>query len=156
MTLGWRRFFVLWVSGMLGATALVPYELAVITPPRGVPLGVVVISSLLNSAILLAIAAGAGGWLARRARLGTPVIDAVLSGQRVALSRRTVLLAIGLGVVTSLLVSASDTWLYVAGYPMPESRVGLTPTPPLWAGTLASFYGGISEEIIARYCVLSL
>ena len=104
-----------------------------------------------SSGVLITIAVAAGIWLAARAGLGTPIIDAALSGQPFAGRLRAIAgLAVGLGILAALAVVALDVAVFAPLLPR------ATPAPPLWTGALAALYGGLTEEILLRYCVMSL
>ncbi len=112
------------------------------------------LGQLASSGVLVTIAAAAGIWLAPRAGLGTPIIDAALSGQPFAGRLRAIAgLAIGLGILAALAVVALDVAVLA---PLLPRATPATPAPPLWTGALAALYGGLTEEILLRYCVMSL
>ena|SRR2546426_3862832 len=155
MSLARREFIVLFLAGLAGAAALLPYQLALLTLPPGVPLSVVVAAGLVQSAILIAIAVAAGLWFARRAGLGAPVIEAVLRGEPVGPNVRARLgPAILLGVAASGIVLALDLFVFSPG--LPAALRDAAARPPWWAGALASLYGGVTEELLTRLFLLSL
>ena len=79
-----RTAVVLWLGATLGAGLVIPYVEA-LTPALGqaatrlgVPVAVVVLLSVVQSAVVLAVMTFSGFWAARRLGLGAPVLDAVL------------------------------------------------------------------------------
>lgn len=110
--------------------------------------------SVLQAAGMLAIAVSLGSWASRRLGLGSPVID--------ALSERAPLVgavqlpfrqAILVGILCGAAILAIDSVFanLIPALPSLAQR-----EPPLWQGLLASFYGGIAEEVFMRWCLLSL
>ena len=79
-----REFLVFWSGGMLGVALLLPYSLSLTVLPPGVSFAALVAAALVQNGILLAIAVGAGLWFAARVRLGAPLLEAALRGERVA------------------------------------------------------------------------
>ncbi|MBD1849463.1 CPBP family glutamic-type intramembrane protease [Leptolyngbya sp. FACHB-711] len=165
-----RIFLTLWLAGILGSIALIPYaltlqsaNLATIQLPFSLP--VVVALQIGQSAIVLAITIAAGLFFANRIGLGTPILRALLQGEseRESVSERVkafVLPAIGWGIVASLAVLGLDAFVFAPALAQQlgqaSSPVAAAIQPPVWQGFLASFYGGINEEIYLRLFVLSL
>jgi hypothetical protein len=110
--------------------------------------------SIIQTAILLAIAVILGQWAARKLGLGTPLIAALLAGRSVperSLSR--LLIALALGVATALALMMLDRWIFA---PIPTVAELIhnvengSARPNTWQGFLASFYGAVTEEILMR------
>jgi hypothetical protein len=134
---------------------VLPYQLSLISLPAGVPLPVVVIAGVLQSAIVVTVAVVAGNWLSARAGLETPLLDAALERKRVApLLSAIVGPSVILGLTAALLTVALDALLFLPA--VGRAAAPGAHQPPIWAGALASLYGGITEEILLRYGVMSL
>ena len=139
MRLRRRRVFALTAAGILGVFAVLPHPLEHL-------------AQFIGTAVLIAIAAAAGAWSAPRVGLTTAVIDAALTGQPfVARFRSSAALAIGLGLVTALVVTALE--LVVFAPLVPETKA--VAARPLWTGALAALYGGLAEETLWRYGAMS-
>jgi hypothetical protein len=116
--------------------------------------------SISQSAVLLTAAVFAGLWAARQLALRTPLLEALFTAK--PLPERTLitlLLAFALGIATALLLAALDRWGF-ANFPsvvafVHNARAGGV-RPSAWQGLLASFYGGLDEEILMRLGLLSL
>jgi hypothetical protein len=135
LTLPQKRLLI--AAGLIGAFAVIPHLL-------------LHLAEFLGSGILIAIAVAAGTWLAPRAGLTTPIIDAALTGQPFARRARSVVgLAIGLGVVAALAVVALNVLLFA------PLLAQTTSAPPLWTRAPAALYGGLTEEILLRYGAMS-
>ncbi|MDE3192576.1 MAG: CPBP family intramembrane metalloprotease [Chloroflexota bacterium] len=153
----WRQFAILAVAGWLGALAVIPYELALLPgAPHAPPLALLVLSGALNGAVEMAVAAGVGLLAARAVGLRAPVSEALASGGDVGAAVRGLRpwLAAALGGGASLLIVALDATVFRSvGRAMAANGV---PTPARAVGLLASFEGGITEEILLRLLVMSV
>jgi membrane protease YdiL (CAAX protease family) len=126
------------------------------------PLPLVLTLQIVQNAILLAITILAGLFFARRVGLGMPILDAATHGEPVADKVRAILpLSIILGVVSTLIVLGLEFFYF---QPAMMKELGNTAAalnlktsqPAAWKGFLASFYGGIAEEILLRLFMMSL
>ena len=154
----WLEAAILWAAGMVGVAAVIPYSLSISQvnlSDLGVPAWAVWLSSIVQNGILVAIAVLAGLWFARRTGLQAPVLEAWLRGQ--PLPRRwgtLVRWAIPLGVGGALLIILLDALAFsqalIQGGIEAEAA-----HPPAWQGFLASFYGGIAEELLLRLFIMS-
>ena len=76
----WKLFFVVWGAAVVGAIAVIPYALTLQsamleTLDLPMPYWLLILISLVQSAVLLAIATGIGLLLARRVGLGLPIVE---------------------------------------------------------------------------------
>ena len=100
-------------------------------------------------------------YVARRVKLGTPILDGLVKKEDVGEKVRAMLLpAILVGVIGAGIIILLDSFVFgppleaelkLLGLNLPESI-----NPPAWQGFLASFYGGINEEVLLRLFVLTL
>lgn len=154
----WREAAILWAAGMVGVLAVIPYQLTltqVDLTALGVPMWAVWVGAAFQNGILVAAAVLAGLWFARRAGLSAPVLEAWL--RRDLLPRRWGTLlkwAIPLGVGSALLVILLDGLVFSRALLEGGLEPG-TAHPPAWQGLLASFYGGITEELFLRLFLMS-
>ena len=164
--INWKVFLILWIAAIFSVIAILPYSLALqsnvlqnLTLP--IPLPLVIILQVLQNAILFAIVIFAGLFFAGRVGLGTPILDSVTRGEPVTDRVRAILpLSIILGVVSTLVVLGLEFFYF---QPAMLKELGETATalnlqtsqPAAWKGFLASFYGGIAEEILLRLFVMS-
>ncbi len=163
----WKVGLTLYALALLGAALVLPYVLAL---ERGalaaaaarshLAIGILLAVSFAQSALLLAIAVFAGLWAARKLGLGAPILAALYS--RSPLPQRTaatLTFAIAAGLVTGGALIALDRYVFmpmpsVAAFIAQARHAGAQPSP--WQGFLASFYGGLDEEILMRLGLLSL
>ncbi len=150
----WREFLALFGAGLAGVLLVLPYQLTLLpTPP--IPLPVLVVAAVAQSAILLAIAVGVGLATARPLGLGAPLVEARLYGGDVpkALRALQLPLAVAIGVASSAAVIVLEFAIFRPLIPE-LARVDAV-TPARWLGLLASFYGGITEELLTRLFLVS-
>jgi membrane protease YdiL (CAAX protease family) len=164
--INWKVFFILWIAGILSVIAILPYSLSLQSNvlqnlKLPIPLSLVIILQIVQNAIFLAIAIFGGLFFAGRVGLGTPVLESLTRGELVADRIRAILpLCIILGILSTLAVLGLEFFYF---QPAMLKELGDTATalnlrtsqPAAWKGFLASFYGGIAEEILLRLFVMS-
>ena len=152
------RFLVLWIASVIAIALVLPYALTLEQGalPTGVPLGVVAAAGLVQSAVLFAVATFLGLRAADATGLRTPLIDALAQRASVAAAWRSLrpLSAATWGVGVAAVIAALDFGLFLPN--LPEFRAAANAvTPERWQGLLASFYGGIGEELLTRLFFVS-
>ena len=164
--INWKIFFILLVAFAFGLIAITPYSLALqqnalanIKLP--IPLAVLIPIQIVSQTLLFGIFIAFGLFFANRIGLGTPILEAKLRGESVANKVYTLLpISITLGVAASLLIIGLEVAVF---QPALLQQLGnkanalnlKTAQPAAWKGFLASFYGGINEEILLRLIVMS-
>jgi hypothetical protein len=158
-----RRFGVAVLLGCPGIAALVGY-LYLTTPPSAVPPGLslplLAVLSAINPLLLLGGACLVGAYAAPRVGLQSSVVARGGGGMAVWQDlREEVGLAIGAGIASGILVLLLDVALlpFVA-QDLPASAIGAT--RPTLVDVLAYvpvrvLYGGITEELLLRFGLLS-
>lgn len=164
--INWKVFFSLWIAAILSVIAILPYLLSLQgnvlqSLDLSIPLPLVITLQIVQNAILLAIAIFGGLYFAGRVGLGTPILDAMTRGEPVADRVRAILpLSILLGVITTLVVLGLEFFYFQPAMLKELGNMAAalnlrTSQPAAWKGFLASFYGGIAEEILLRLFVMS-
>jgi hypothetical protein len=155
-----KTFLALFGLGLLGVLALVPSlsgqldalppELADLPAPAAAAL------ALLNPMILLAVAVAVGTLLAYRVGLRSLVAERVRQGTAIWPQLRPhISLAVVVGLVLSIVIFGLDALIN----PFAGSDLSTTAAAPaeLVGGLLAGlFYGGIVEELLLRWGLMSL
>ncbi|MBN1177767.1 MAG: CPBP family intramembrane metalloprotease [Anaerolineae bacterium] len=159
-----RLFLILWAAGVVGVVALIPYSLSLQSSileqlaELSIPLPALIVTQVIQNAILVAIAVGVGVLLAPRAGLGVPIISGWLAKENVEPRLRALLLpSILVGVVAGAVIILLDVVVFaplLAG--TLEGLENTVSNPPAWQGFLASFYGGITEELLLRFFLMTL
>ena len=165
--INWKVFFILWIAAILATLAVLPYALelqasTLTTADLPISLPVLIALQTVQTAILFAIMIFIGMLLASRVGLGTPILEAATRGESVADRVRSILpISILLGIMGALLIIALEVWIFQPAmlHELGEAAAALglqNAQPAAWKGFLASFYGGIAEEIQLRLFVMSL
>lgn len=153
----WKEYIILAIAGLLGAIASLPTAWSTITETAAtanVPVQLLVGGQILQSAIWMLLAVGIGLLLSRKTGLGAPILEGYLNGETVGAKLRSHILPSVLpGVLSAIAVKALDVWFFIPRMSGFSSVISQTTG---WRGFLASFYGGITEEILSRLFVLTL
>jgi membrane protease YdiL (CAAX protease family) len=164
--INWKVFWILFAAAILATILLLPYALevqssAIDLTKLSIPLPLVLTLQILQNAIIFAVAIFGGLFFAGRVGLGTPILDSVSRGESVTGRVRAVLpLSVILGVVSTLVVLGLEIFYFQPTMlkELGDTAAALnlqTSQPAAWKGFLASFYGGIAEEILLRLLVMS-
>lgn len=164
--INWKVFFILLAAFAFGLVAIMPYALALqqnalANVQLPMPLAVLIPIQIISQTLLFGIFIALGLFFANRVGLGLPILDAKLRGEVVADKVRAVLpISILLGVVSSLLIIGLEAAVFQPALAQElgekANAIALqTSQPAAWKGFLASFYGGINEEILLRLIVMS-
>jgi hypothetical protein len=151
----WFEFGILFTATLVGSAAVLPYGLRLL--PKDKPLKMsmskLVLLSLLQGAVIFAIATGVGLLAAHSIGLGAPYLEAALAGNGSAQALVPMLqVAIIFGVLAGVILLIGDL-LFLPYWP--EALVDTARKTTLWENFAASFYGGINEEILVRLLGLS-
>jgi len=151
----WRQAFVLLAIGVPATVAVLPYQLA-LQPAllERAPLPLLVLIAVINSTIEVGIAVGLGLLAARAVGLRSPISEAIASGGdiRAAIRGIDVPRAAVLGVGSAIVVVVLDATAFGS---VAAGIASSGPRPGRLIGFLASFEGGVTEEILLRLFVMS-
>ena len=151
----WLEFILLFIATLVGSAAVLPYALRLL--PKDKPLKMsmpkLVLVSILQGAVIFAIATGVGLWVAHSIGLGAPYLEAALAGSGSAQALIPMLqIAIIFGALWGAILLIAD--FFFLPY-WPDALLDTTRKTTLWENFAASFYGGINEEILVRLLGLS-
>jgi len=160
----WRLFFVLWTASVIGVLLVLPYALAKIPVSalsKAPPWYVLVPLEVLQGSVILGLVTLAGLFFANRTGLGAPILEAWLHGQPVGSKLRSILVpSVVIGVVGTLVIIGLEILVFEPAIrnqnPASADAISLWNEPAAWKGLLASFEGGIDEEIELRLFAMSL
>jgi hypothetical protein len=154
------RFLVLWLAGVASVVLVLPYALTLqqkALAAMTVPFPVLVLASLLQSALFLAVAVFVGLRAADAVGLRTPLTNAIAARARVRVTFAELgpLSAAAVGVGSAVVIVALDALVFRPLMPgFQEAAAAVAPSRV--EGLLASFYGGIGEEILTRLFLVSV
>ena len=159
MKTNWKLFIILLLASIFGFLAVLPYTLTLegnLLQNLQVPLYVLLTGQAIQNIILFAFAIFAGLFFAGKVGLGLPILEGWLEGRKVKDNLKSILgISIGLGVLAGFLIIGLDFLFSLAGVTLSVANISQI-NPPAWQGFLASFYGGINEEILLRLFLMSL
>jgi hypothetical protein len=154
--LHWKVFSVLMAGALLGVWAIIPYAFTLMQPMESLrlPFWLLLVVGTLQNLLLYAVVIGVGLWLGGKVGLAAPVLKGWLAGDPEAPRRfRAALpLSVGLGAAVGGAILVLDLLVFASF--LPEALRGVSPPP--WQGFLASFFGGINEELLMRLGLMTL
>jgi len=159
----WKVFLALWLASIVGTLAVLPYALTLQASvfekiSATVPFGVILTVQIMQSVIMFGVATFIGLLLAKRIGLGAPLLERFFAGEKIADRIKPFLLPTVLfGVVGGLVIFGLDKFVFMPALKteLIQGGTGGVQTTP-WQGFLASFYGGINEEVLLRLFLMSL
>ncbi len=158
-----RQFLALFALGVVGVLSLLPVAIPAIArmplPAGAPPRQVIILLSMLQPTILVAIAVAIGLRFAPRLGLRSYVVDAAGSGASVWPGlRRDVPLAIALGAAAMVAIVLLDVafrpFMGDAWRRLEQTQAAMS--GPIMGLVMGLLYGGITEEILLRWGMLSL
>ncbi|MFQ5342456.1 MAG: CPBP family intramembrane glutamic endopeptidase [Anaerolineae bacterium] len=155
--LTWKLFGLLMLGAVIGLLGIIPYSLSLSgpLPPLPIPLWLLLILQIGENLVLFAVAVGLGLSLGRKVGLGAPILRGWLAGEPDVPSRFRLLLAPAsmAGAASAIAILALEVGVFA---PRLSASPEISTGPPAWQGFLASFYGGINEELLLRFGVMTL
>lgn len=155
----WRLFWLLFVAGVLGLVAIIPFAIDLVgptLPPPSTPLPpfpIIIVIGVVQNLVLLAAMVFFGLKLGRKLGLGTPILESWLDndlrGNTRASLRDGLLVGVAVGIVLLLIILALVPTL-------PKLPFVAAAKIAWWKRVLACFYGGIYEELLTRLFLLTL
>ncbi|WP_370573226.1 CPBP family intramembrane glutamic endopeptidase [Methanomethylovorans sp.] len=153
-----KLFLILLIACIFGTIAVLPYTLTLqgeLLQNLPVPLYVLLAAQLIQAIVLFGVAIFVGLYFAKKVGLGLPILGGWLEGRVVKSYLKSILgISIGLGILAGILIIGLDYLFSFAGVPINVTQASIN--PPAWQGFLASFYGGINEEVLLRLFVMTL
>jgi hypothetical protein len=158
----WKVFFALLLTGLIGVISLLPLILeqvagAVSAAPElaGLPDAVIVLISLINPLIILAVAVAVGTLTARHVGLRSLIAEKAASGESIFPELRPTLgLAAVTGLILAVAIYALD-WALLPFTGLGSNSLVVEAVPPARL-VMGLLYGGITEELLLRWGFLSL
>lgn len=154
----WRRFVPLLVIGFVGVVVVgidavrIVERLFIDAPPPQPPWMLLVAASLAPPTLALFAAAAVGALLAHRFGL----VSAIAHGNGWARFRSSLLTSFGTGILTGAAVTAADRLLFSSLIPEFFASARKLSHGPVDALLIGVFFGGITEEIVTRWGLMSL
>jgi len=156
----WKLFWVVFGMSTFGLFMVIPYALSLLpTAPTG-STGLILLQMGIN-ALIYGVLAMAGLFMAGKLGLGLPFIEGWLKKETLGRSFGWIaLLAVLIGLVGGGVIILIDSVFFSPHMEKLLSGVNFDPVqslqPPAWKGLMASFEGGITEEVLLRLFMLTL
>jgi membrane protease YdiL (CAAX protease family) len=151
--INWKLFAILLVASVLTGLMALPYALALINMPALVMSPLIIIGTIIQTTVIFSIAIFVGLLLAKRVGLGLPMLERVLKRENQGAFFKAILgPSIAWGVLTGVLIILVSLPFGTLSLDFLKAEV----TVATWKGFLASFYGGIAEEILLRLFLMTL
>jgi membrane protease YdiL (CAAX protease family) len=151
--INWKIFFILLIVCVIASLMVIPYSLALtsseveITP-------IILLLTVAQNLVLFAVAIFLGLLLSKQIGMGLPFFFFFLDGNAQTKGFKFMIVpSAGLGILTGLLLVLISI---VFDKFISELQSLEIATPAAWKGFLASFYGGIGEEVLLRLFLVSL
>lgn len=146
----WKIFFILLSASALSILAIMPFILTLqgdLLRSAPLPLPAVILITLIQSVFLFAILIFIGLRLSNKLGFKMPIIEKFVAKEKIDFNIKSILkTSILLGSLAGIAILLLDFLFFQFGLESLFQEVSV----PIWQGFLASFYGGISEEIVMR------
>ena len=161
--MNWRLFFLLWGASVVGILLILPYALDMIPGDMSSklpPLYVLIPLQVAQGAVFLGLLTLAGLFFANRTGLGAPILEAWLDGENSWRLKPILVPSVVVGLIGTSAILALELLVFQPAIrhqnPDAAAALSLWNQPAAWKGLLASFFGGVDEEIELRLFALSL
>lgn len=143
-------YFILLSGSILSILAIMPYILTLqgdILKAAPVALPLVILIIVFQSALLFAVLTFIGLKLSNKLGLQMPIIERIATKEKIDFNLKAMIkTSVLLGLLTGIIIVLLDFVFFKFGLESLFKQLSV----PIWQGFLASFYGGISEEIVMR------
>ncbi len=152
----WKIYFVLLSASFLSILAIMPYILTLqgdILKEVPMPLPLVILIILLQSTFMFAIFTLIGLKLSDKLGFKMPFIESFVAKKKIDFDVKSIVkTSVFLGSLTGVIIILLDYMFALFGLENLLTKISV----PIWQGFLASFYGGIAEEIVMRLFFMAL
>ena len=153
ISINWKLFVILLIASFITSLMVLPYTLALSPALAKVFTPLVLIAQLIQSLVIFSIAIFMGLNLYKRVGFNLPILEGWLEGKKVGNYLKSILgISIGLGVLSGIIIVVLS-FLFT---PVSSIFQNASISVPIWKAFLACFYGGISEEILLRFFLMTL
>jgi len=148
--INWKSFFILASVCAVTSVLVIPYQVALI--PELAAMGVVLyINAFIQGVVIFSIVSFLGLLLLRKVGFSLPILE---GDNRWGNFMAVLLPSVLLGVLSGVLIILADMVFQAMSVTITLSSEAVH--VPVWAAFLASFYGGIAEEVLMRLFVMTL
>lgn len=155
-SINWKIFFILLSSSLFSVVCVFPYIISVqgeLLNKIGLSIQTIFLDQFIQSTIVFSIAIFIGLLLAKKVGFDLPLLESLVEKRKYKKNLKNILnKSIFFGIVVAIILYGLDILFTDLG-------VGITThqnLAPIWQTLLASFYGGITEEILMRLFLMTL
>lgn len=145
-----KIYFILLSASIISILAIMPYILTLqgdTLRAAPLPFPLVILIVVTQSALLFALLTFIGLKLSNKLGFQIPIIEKIVAKEKIDFDIKPIIkTSVALGALTGVAIVLLDFIFFQFGL---ESLFKVV-SVPIWQGFLASFYGGISEEIVMR------
>jgi len=154
--INWKMFFILLIACAIASVISVPYLIAIIAIASSNEIEItpkIVFLTAVRNFVPFPIVIFLGLFLSKRIGMGLPILQGVLEGKNQTKELKSILLpSISWGILAGVLIILISIPFSKL---IPEFQ-NLKVSIPVWKAILATFYGGIAEEVLLRLFLVSL
>lgn len=151
--LNWKLFFILLISSLVVSMFVLPYTLTLSPVLAQAFSPLLLIGTIIQSLIVFTIFILVGLLLSKKVGLGAPILEGLTNKENQKNNLKSILkISIGLGVLSGLSVILFSFLFPDLSITFLKAEMSVA----TWKGFLASFYGGIGEEIFARFFLMTI
>lgn len=154
--INWKIFFILLTLSLISVICVFPYIITIqgeLLSKTGVSIEFIFFAQFIQCIVLFSIAIFIGLFLAKKIGFQLPLLEAIVKkGNHKKVLKDILGKAILSGIVIAVILYGLDALFTVLG-------AGITThqsNAPIWQTLLASFYGGITEEVLMRLFLMTL
>jgi hypothetical protein len=156
VTFNWRLFGVLLTMVVFGLLALIPYGLTLEGKTFSIEALFQLIPQFITQIILYSVLILVGLKLGQKAGLGAPFLEGWIQGEKSSVTAKSFGMVMLIGLGAGLLMIMLDLYIFIPQLETQIQVLGETARPTAWQGFLASFYGGVVEEVMMRLFLMTL
>jgi hypothetical protein len=150
--INWKLFFVLLVACVITSMLVIPYSLALTSSDVEIS-AILLLLSAVQNLVLFSVATFFGLFFSKRIGMGMPILQNVLEGKNQSKELKSIITpSVCLGVLAGVLIVLLSIPFNKLTPELQLSEASVS----VWKAFLASFYGGIAEELLLRLFLVSL
>ncbi|MBP6994407.1 CPBP family intramembrane metalloprotease, partial [Candidatus Woesebacteria bacterium] len=155
-SINWKMFFILLSASLMSVLCVFPYVLTLqgdVLNKLGISIGFLILAQFTQSIVLFSILIFFGLLLTKKVHFQLPLLESILAtGNYHKVLKSILVKSIISGIIVAAIIYGLDTLFTILGTAVTTHQINA----PIWQTLLASFYGGITEEIIMRLFLMTL
>jgi membrane protease YdiL (CAAX protease family) len=150
--INWKLFFILLIACVIASMLVIPYSLAITSSNVELSAIILLLTGMQNF-VLFSAAIFFGLLLSKPIGLGMSILQNTIEGKNQTNELKSIIMpSVCLGFLAGILIALLSLPFNAV---IPELQL-LKVSAPVWKAFLASFYGGIAEEVLLRLFLVSL